>query len=419
MSNRKILYFDYWTAGIHNFKLFDKELSDSGFETKLIHVGSWKNKNVPPYQKIDEINCFDIGYFDSGLLFNVLKQEAPKVVIMLNASLITDRTVILSCKKLGIKSVYLMHGALTREEFIEDSIESSNQSFKTNRLSKSIRHLKGTIPNYFYSVFKYKSSFLLRWYPYGLLIKTFTNPARYINFPPPSFDLSPDLSLVYGNIDKRFYEKLFIGTDSQIKVVGNPTLDRYFQELKELANDRDLFLVQNSIPLDTPYITYIEEGLVEDKVWDNEYRIKFLMDISRVCTEKDFHLVVKLHPRTTRGKHIDSLLELKGITFIREVNFSKLIYFTSKCISHYSTTLIYPMLLDKPILMPRWGNSRFVQKLYNEDEVTFVNTLEQLGDYLEKDKLEYDRSKYLHDYVPFTDGKTKERILKCILDIAR
>lgn len=419
MRNRKIIYFDYWTAGVHNFKLIDEELHADGFETKLIHVGSWRDKNIPAYQRIDGIDCFDISYFSSWILFNVLEQEAPDVVVMLNASLITDRTVILSCRKLRIKTVYLMHGAITREEFIEDSIESSNQSFKINRLSRSIRHLRGTIPNYLYSLFKYNSSFLLRWYPYGLLIKTFTNPSRYINFPPPSFDLSPDLSLVYGNIDKRFYEKLFISTDSQIKVIGNPTLDRYFLELKDIASDRDLFLTQNSIPLDRPYITYIEEGLVEDKVWDNEYRIKFLKDILRVCVVKGFSLVVKLHPRTARGKHIDSLLELKEIIFIRDVNFSKLIYFTSKCISHYSTALIYPMLLDKPILMPRWGNSQFVQKLYKEEEVTFVNTLEQLGDYLEKDILEYDRSKYMYDYIPFTDGKTKERILNYILEITK
>ncbi|MCX8491780.1 MAG: polysialyltransferase family glycosyltransferase [Cyclobacteriaceae bacterium] len=419
MLNRKILYFDYWIAGIHNFRLFDKDLRNNGFETKLVHLGSWRDSKSQVYQKIEGIECFDIKYYGTSLLFNILKAESPKLVIMLNASSITDRAVVLACKRLGIKLVYLMHGALTREEFIEDSIESTNESLKTNRLLKSFKHLKGTIPNYLYSLFKYDKRFLFRWYPYGLLMKTFINPAKYINFPPPSFDLSPDLSLVYGNIDKRFYGKLFFGVDTHIRIVGNPTLDSYFLQLKDISSDKDFFLTQNSIPLEKPYVTYIEEGLVEDKFWDNEYRLDFLESISKVCTAVGLHLVVKLHPRTAKGSNFNSLLQLKGITLLTDVNFAKLVYFTDKCISHYSTTLIYPMLLDKPILVPRWGKSEFVPTLYKEGEVTFVESIDQLKEYLKMDKIAYDRKKYILDYVPFTDGKTKERIVNHILEIAK
>ena len=252
-----------------------------------------------------------------------------------------------------------------------------------------------------------------------MLIKTFINPAQYINFPPPSFDLSPNLSLVYGNIDKRFYEKLFLGIGSQIEVVGNPNLDSYFIQLNELSCDRDFFLTQNSIPLEKPYVTYIEEGLVEDKFWDNEYRLDFLKSISKVCTEVGLHLVVKLHPRTAKGNCIDSLLALRGITLLTDVNFAKLVYFTDKCISHYSTTLIYPMLLNKPILIPRWGKSEFIPVLYKEGEVTFVESIDRFKEYLKINKIEYDRSKYILDYVPFTDGKTKERIVNHILEISK
>ena len=57
MRQKKILYFDYWTVGIKNFKFFDQDLKDNGFTTKLRHLNSWRGINEPISQVIQGIDC--------------------------------------------------------------------------------------------------------------------------------------------------------------------------------------------------------------------------------------------------------------------------------------------------------------------------------------------------------------------------
>lgn len=419
MIKGKIVYFDYWTVGINNFKLFDTQLKNNGFETKLIHLNSWKGIQCPEYEQINGIDCYDIKYYRTNLIHKVLKAEKPTAVVMLNVSFITDRTVILSCKKIGIKSVYLMHGSLTREDFIEESIRLINQSFKRKRLQRALKHIKGTVLNYFNSIILYDKKYLFKSHAYKILWKTFTDPGTYLHFPPSSFDLIPDLALVYGIMDQEFYRKRFSNYNSVIKVVGNPDLDKYFQEIENLSKDKDAFCKAQNIPLDKPYVTYIEEGLVEDRIWENEQRIKFFQEINAICQEVGLNLVIKLHPRTAKGPYRDSFDSLEGVTVLTQVNFPKLIYFTEKCISHYSTTLVYPILLNKPILVPRWGNSAKILAIYTDKEVTFVYSMNDFKKLIKDSNLHYDRNEYINNFVPFVDGKTSERIVNYILDLIK
>ena len=419
MSEKKILYFDYWTVGINNFILFDQNLKNSGYTTKLVHLNSWREIEGPEFQQLQGVDCYDIKYYRTNLLFDVLKKEKPLAVVMLNASFITDRSIILSCKKLSIKSIYLMHGALTREEFIDESIKFINQTLKKNRIKRALKHISGTVFNYLNSIFKYDKKYIFKVHPYKVLLKTFTDPGTYLHFPPPAFDLRPDLTLVYGGLDKEFYVKRFLLLPSSVKVIGNPDLDKYFQEINNLGENEDNFRKTQGIPNHTPYITYIEEGLVEDRIWDNNYRIKFFEQISKICSEAGFHLVIKLHPRTARGPYRKSFDLLENVTVLAQVNFPKLIRFTDKCISHYSTTLIYPILLDKPILVPRWGESANLQTVYSDKEVTFINTLEEFDQAIKSNNFVYERSDYVKNFVPFKDGRTRDRIAQYILDLVK
>jgi len=416
MQEKKIVYFDYWTVGINNFKLVDQSFKDRGFETKLIHLNSWRGIQEPIFQEIQGINCYDIKYYNTNLLFKVLKEEKPIAVVMLNASFITDRTIILACKKLGIKSIYLMHGSELSEEFIDDGIRLINKTLKKNRIKKAIKHIRGTVWNYLYSIANYDQKYIYQLHAYKVLLKTFINPAKYLLFPPPAFDLQPDLTLVYGISEKEFYKKKY---KSAIKVVGNPDLDKYFQEIDSLKEDKELFCKTNNIPLNKPYITYIDEGLVENKTWDNEYRINFFTNINKACSEAGFHLVIKLHPKTAKGPNRASFDLLKDVTIISQVNFPKLIYFTDLCISHYSTTLIYPILLDKPVLVPRWDNSSNLLTIYTNKEVTFIHSLDEFKQCIKNKIYTYDRREYLANNVPYMDGKTSERIANHIFDLIK
>ena len=419
MQRKKILYFDYWTVGIRNFKLFDEHLKARGYETKLLHLNSWRGLKSPVQEVIQGIECYDIKYYKTIYLHEVLRKENPLSVVMLNASFVTDRTIILSCKKLGIRSVYLMHGALTREEFIEENVKGINQSLKWSKYKRGLHHFKSTVVNYLNSTFRFDRNYILRIHPYKVLLKTLVDPGTYLHFPPPAFDLTPDLTLVYGLSDFTFFVNRLQLPEHSVRIVGNPDLDQYFQQLDSLDKDKDEFLASCKISGDKPYLTYIEEGLVEDRIWDNDYRIRFLSQINEICRESGFHLVIKLHPRTATGPYLESFRQIQNATILSTVNFAKLVYHTDKCISHYSTTLIYAMLLEKPILVPRWGKSADVFNIYSNKEVTFVATLKDFRYFIQKQTFQYDRKEYIHNIVPYRDGKTAERIADYILDLVQ
>ena len=50
MQRKKILYFDYWTVGIRNFKLFDEHLKARGYETKLLHLIRMDAEDIIPVE---------------------------------------------------------------------------------------------------------------------------------------------------------------------------------------------------------------------------------------------------------------------------------------------------------------------------------------------------------------------------------
>jgi hypothetical protein len=411
MNNKKILYFDYWTIGLHNFKLFDHHLKANGFDTKLFHIGSWRNK-TPDFQVIQNIPCCDIRHYKTNLIHKVLERERPQALVMLNSTHITDRSVILSCRKLGIETIYLAHGTLMQED--DKNIAVVNQSFKGTKVRRALKHIKGTLINFLYSSFKYDWKNVFRLHAYKVIFESFFSPATYLFFPPPSFDLRPDLTLVYGENDAQFFKDR--QDKARIKIVGNPELDSYFLNLNSLASNREEFLSENKIPLSKPYVIYVEEGTVEDKLWTNEDRLHFVKEIYEACERQGRHLVIKLHPRTFNGPHYASFLALDKITILTKTNIPKLVFFADRCISHYSTVLIYPMLLNKPILVPRWGNSLTLFAANTEKEVTFVNSKADLDNLLICNTLVYDRAEYLNKFVPFRDGRTSERIAEYILE---
>ena len=76
----KIIFFDYWTKGVHNFVPIDEELKKRGHETLLLHIGSFRF----PHSKeevIANIQCRDILYYNTIFIYKALSIEKPDVVV--------------------------------------------------------------------------------------------------------------------------------------------------------------------------------------------------------------------------------------------------------------------------------------------------------------------------------------------------
>ena len=64
-KNKKILFIDSWTKGIHNFSPIATKLRDLGWESLLVHRGSWGHDQGRPLEEnIDGVLVRDIKYYN-------------------------------------------------------------------------------------------------------------------------------------------------------------------------------------------------------------------------------------------------------------------------------------------------------------------------------------------------------------------
>ena len=62
-KEKKIIFFDSWTKGIHNFSPIANELSKLGWQCLLVHRGSWEHDvGRPLEEEIEGVLVRDIKY---------------------------------------------------------------------------------------------------------------------------------------------------------------------------------------------------------------------------------------------------------------------------------------------------------------------------------------------------------------------
>ena len=141
----KIAFFDYWTKGIHNFVPLNNRLISRGHETLLFHIGSF-NVAHPKEVHVEGILCRDISYYDTKFIYLALKQIHPDIIISLNTTYILDRTMVLACRSLGIKTFFIMHGDRPIGNEIDVMIKSIPYSLM-RKLKKAAKYASIIIPN--------------------------------------------------------------------------------------------------------------------------------------------------------------------------------------------------------------------------------------------------------------------------------
>ena len=149
-----VVYFDYWTKGIHDFTEIDKVLKSHGHKTLLLHVGSFNSPQFN-YEKINNIDVFDISYFKTKFIYIALIKIKPDVVLGLNTTYILDRCLVLSCRKLHITSVFVMHGQRSVGKKFENSLKHAKRPKLKRYLNRALKYTFIVIPNYILSISKF------------------------------------------------------------------------------------------------------------------------------------------------------------------------------------------------------------------------------------------------------------------------
>lgn len=362
----KIAYFDYWTKGLHHFEPIDKMLKAAGHSTFLVHLGSLR-ESCPREEVIDGIVCRDVSFYRTRFIYKILVQERPDVVLTLNARTVFDRAVVMACRGLGIRTVFLAHGI---DIFLEDPESGSKFFEKTvNRadflLPRVGKYATMVLPNYFYSIWKSGGGFagLLRGARTILLFAT--NPGRAILIPPAIDEVAHDRHLLFS---KQAVESICQMGYPRAKVfaVGNPKYDALLNRLRE-GSFRPLDLpaeVQQLMKVGRPYALVLEDSFPETAGmggWTLDYRNRWLREMARGLRQSGFEMVVKLHPGTSRSS-IDIGTE-KALIY-QAADLDALIRYSAFCIAHTSTTVDNCVLLDKAVVTPTWGPSKEISDYF-------------------------------------------------------
>lgn len=412
----KIVFFDYWTKGIHNFILLNKELKKRGYETQLFHIGSFREK-VEKRENIEGIDCVDISYYGTNLIAKALKNIKPDIVVTLNTTYLLDRAVVLACRKLGIKTIFLMHGTRATGDNLNKAIATAEKSYNSiwKKLKKSVKYFKIIIPNYVYSLYLVDKKKVLSGHFLKVIYSYFKNPGRSMYQPSFSSELIHDKCLIYANEYKKYYISLGY-KEEQIYVVGNPKQDQLLSKIENNSFDKKVLPDQivKLIDSNKGYAVYLEDSFVESGNmygWDNEYRNRHLTEIAERLKNKGVLLVIKLHP-TTVADNIK--VTSTNAIVIENCELDELIYFSVFCIAHISTTVTIPILLNKPILVPKWDRSKNVIDYYTKNEV--ANRWDSCDNEFSLDINESARQEFIKEYITVTKPVALENIIKEIIE---
>jgi len=408
----KILFFDYWTKGIENFTQFNKRLCEKGHDTMLFHIGSFNDSKTPKEEFIEGILCRDISYYRTKYIYKVIKSIRPDVIVSLNTTYIMDRAMVLACRNLGVKSVFLMHGdrASTADEIIKE-INAVKWSF-VDKIKKSGKYFSYVIPNYLYTSVKYNYWKIIRLIPIKVLWETFKRPGNARFLPVLSNELIHNKCLVYSKKYIEYYNRLGYPIKN-IVITGNPKNDKFFN----LINDKfpvDLIInksVKNLISSKRRYALFIEEALhvFSYAGFTIENVIEEIEKISIRLEKENLLLVVKLHPSSDISQFV---FKNKNI-IISETDLEHLIFYSQFCLGHISTTINLAILLNKPVLVTKWGINKKIPDLFVNKKVG--NNWENINDQLPLSINSEAQYNYIDDNITITKPVSCELVVNEIL----
>jgi hypothetical protein len=402
----KILYVDHWNKGYRNFLRLDPSFKEKGYETLMLHASSWNHENVQKETNIDGLKIRDISFYNTNRIKNVILRESPSIIIMLNLSFVLDRAIVQICKNLNIKLFYLAHGKLFTPESQKVIKTNLKKNIKYKLLSKFNKKNRLSLYNYFIEMRSLKKIFVF-------LLEAFRDYTQFTTFPIFSEELRVNKALVYYPEDYNVMINEFGFPEDIVEIVGNPELDFFYNT--KVKNKEEYCL--NDLAIETTnYVAYIDDGLSMVKNnWDNQMWMDFLKEINEILKEKKIKLVIKLHPRRDING-CETFLKENKIQYFRDLDFKNYLNHSMFALSHFSTVILYALLLNKSVKSPRWGISQGIEQNFPDDVINYYSSKEEFKENLFNNTVDEKKIKeYLSDSLKWFDGRCIDRIITEIL----
>ncbi|KAB1066520.1 hypothetical protein F6U93_13945 [Tamlana haliotis] len=404
---KKILYLDNWNIGYRNFLRLDQKFKERGYETLLVHTTSWMDLEYESESECEGMKLRDISYYKTNRIKKIIKQEKPSAILILNLSFILDRAIVKICKDLNINLYYLAHGKLITVEG-QAVFKDNMKKFGESKLSSKIKRKNLlSLYNYFIEMKSIPKFF-------QFFYKAAQNYTQFTAFPKYSEELKVNKSMVYYPIDYSVMVDEFGFPEDNVIVVGNPELD-FFYDTKIV--DKEEYCL-NELKIKSPnYVAYIDDGLSSIRNWDNNRWLDFLKDVNDVLKKHNLELVIKLHPRRDLSG-CESFLDREGIKYYNDIDFKNFVHHSLFVFSHFSSVIVYGLLLNKSIKSPRWGDSVGIEENFPHDVVNYYYSKEDfIKDLFNVNVDEEAIKKYLVSEIGTSfDGNCRDRIVNQVLE---
>ncbi len=348
---RKIIGFDSWTQGAHNYKRVASELKANGFQLILIHLGSWGHDVHSPTDQIDgDIVIRDISFYSKKSFVQILRIEKPDAVIFLSTTALAHRAFNRYCKMLDIPTIHLYHGLVSVQSIDSERLNPINiYSQLLILIGRASINLFKIIPLYINSLFTTNAKFKdWQWFFVELIRKVLAK--SYSGIAPP--DSSTSIICVYVEADIMHAVNRYWSQKSDVYVIGNPDLINFNIEESSIGFRLRDKLNFNNISDEVIYIDngFIDVGAIFDNSFDYLNHLKKTRDAVNLSGLK---FSIKLHPIHYRTGLID-LLKIENIEILSKDNFHDRLLKAKGCIVEPSSAAIVPALMGLPILLAKY-----------------------------------------------------------------
>lgn len=422
-----VIYFDYWLRGTRHFKFIEDELKRKNRTSLLLHTGSWREgKPIVTEEVYNDILCRDIAYYDYSII-KALKQESPKVVILLNQQT-EDRIIVRYCRSHGIRTVYLMHGVLANDTTLSSKTLDSafGLSDRLKRFGKYrilfVEYLKAFNQSFFLGFLNPQ----LYLYFTGLFI----SPGK-INYNVWKFrDAYADLALVYSEFDFDLFTKKMGFQKENVRIVGNYNMDELFYKKKKYSNDakfHEKILTDLGCPQKLKYVLFVEGGFFTPGYiipgWSIDAIAQQLRQVAVILNELDLALIVKLHPSSDYGDLEEIISDIPNLVLTSSYDLDLLTMGAVAVLGQSSSALRLSVILGVPLLIHSFEPLKLIFQDYIDNNFgTLVCNYDELQEKLQlildgkfQNSIGYKANlKYFLE--PF-DGKSRERISEIILSL--
>lgn len=363
VRHKKIVFFDYWTAGMHNFRRVARAFEGEPVSFELLHLGSLRDKSIERETVIDGIPCRDITTYGNRGIYGVLASLRPDAVVTLNIAYLPDRALCLSCRKLGIPVVYLQHGAILEKDAMDAMLGARSQGdakWKWSDYASRLTKYGRMVPWYMQAKGELFPGAVSR----DVLLKLATSPAHSTIYPPAPEELWPSRAMVYNQTDADTLRTDRGMPESRIAVVGNPELDEAFGRRKRplTTAERKEVLARLGLRPDKPVVLHADEGWTAIGAfgWTPDLAKEYLRHLFESVQAAGAQMLVRPKPA---GNAIPGPMDFSITDFCRsfpEVVVSRAasvcdsIDVSDVVVGMMSTVLESAVILGRPLLVPAW-----------------------------------------------------------------